>query len=67
MKDKAMRKILSYMMMSAAMIVIGAGTALSGTFDAPLLSTSSTIQHVDEAAPLDPNGCHIGPTGFHCH
>lgn len=25
---------------------------------------TDTLNHV---APLDANGCHVGPSGFHCH
>ncbi len=58
-----MSRILSITVLGIALF---AGTAIA--------VSSINIDHshngadvVDHAAPLDGNGCHQGPSGFHCH
>ena len=62
-KRDLMRKIFTSLLMLTGLI-IGTVAAISAIQIDHAHVDGATVDH---AAPLDGNGCHPGPGGYHCH
>ncbi|MGI9387290.1 MAG: hypothetical protein ACR2OX_07645 [Methyloligellaceae bacterium] len=49
----------------AAALAVSAGVAISAIPANHTHESDGVVSH--QGAPLDANGCHLGPTGYHCH
>ena len=58
-----MSKILTSLLMVIG-VVIGTAAAISAIQTDHVHKGGATLDH---AAPLDGDGCHPGPEGYHCH
>jgi len=58
-----MRKIITAIVMTLG-VILGTVAAISAIEINHSHVDSVTVDH---AAPLDGDGCHAGPSGYHCH